>query len=100
MLTMISAVAVIDLVASLIDSNFLSFIWETLGLEHFGLWVKGALSFFEQYGIYTFLKVLFVAAILVAVIMYKRSYVNLYAVLKQMLNRCQKTINFMRSEQK
>lgn len=84
MLTMISAVAVVDLVASLIDSNFLSFIWETLGLEHFGLWVKGALSFFEQYGIYTFLKVLFVAAILVAVIMYKRSYVNLYAVLKQM----------------
>lgn len=84
MLTMISAVAVIDLVASLIDSNFLSFIWKTLGLEYFGIWVKEALSFFEQYGIYTFLKVLFVAAILVAVILYKRSYVNLYAVLRQM----------------
>lgn len=84
MLTIISAVAVIDLIASLIDSNFLSFIWKTLGLKYFGIWVKDALSFFEQYGIYTFLKVLFVAAILVAVILYKRSYVNLYAVLKQM----------------
>lgn len=83
-LTMISAVALIDLVASLIDSNFLNFIWKTLGLEYFGIWVKDTLSFFEQYGIYTFLKVLFVAAILAAVILYKRSYVNLYAVLRQM----------------
>ena len=70
MLTIISAVAVIDLIASLIDSNFSSFIWKTLGLKYFGIWVKDALSFFEQYGIYTFLKVLFVAAILVAVILH------------------------------
>ena len=49
MLTIISAVAVIDLIASLIDSNFLSFIWKTLGLKYFGIWVKDALSFFDRY---------------------------------------------------
>ena len=37
MLTIISAVAVIDLIASLIDSNFSSFIWKTLGLKYFGI---------------------------------------------------------------
>lgn len=81
MLTMISAVAVIDILVDLLNNS------PSLG----DIPLAGSLielmqvlfAFLQRSGIYTWLKLLFVAAVIVGTILYKRSYVNLYSVLQQ-----------------
>ena len=81
MLTMISAVAVIDILVDLLNNS------SSLG----DIPLAGSLielmqvlfAFLQRSGIYTWLKLLFVAAVIVGTILYKRSYVNLYSVLQQ-----------------
>lgn len=82
MLTLIGVISAIDFIANLFNSKLLEVFLDMTG--EVGGWIQGVLILFDKYGIYTMLKLFFVAAIIISVQLYKRSYVDLYSVLRQM----------------
>lgn len=81
MLTLISLIATIDLLVDLLNNSPSPSNIPLVGsLIDF---IQGLFAFLQRNGIYTWLKLGFATIVIVGAFLYKRSYVNLYSVLRQ-----------------